>query len=250
MSHYGPPGGPPSGQSPVPGGCPERYDEPSDPWGGHDAYPPGPPPVPLASPGSPVVFASGHASPPGSVPSEQTLRHPGVPPAPVFPAPPPKSRGNGLLIGLIAVLAVLVLGGGGVALYLLAGDSAPPAAGSDATASSNPDPGAPTSGNPDPGATTAGPTTAESPSPEETTVPVRLVEVGQCVRNDGTLDEPRLVVTECGPETYEVLARIDGPTTGSADARSKCASVPGYTQWYYYDADLDDLDFVLCLKER
>lgn len=244
MSHYGPPGGPPSGQPPDPSGYPERYDEPSDPWGGHDAYPPDPPPVsvPSANPGSPVVFASGHASLPGSVPGEQTMHQPGFPPAPApaFPAPP-RNRGNGLLIGLIAVLAVLVLGGGGVALYLLSEDSAPPAAG----------PGATASGYPDSGATTAEPTPAEaSPSPEETTAPVRLVEVGQCVRNDGTLDEPRLVVTECGPETYEVLARIDGRTTGSADARRKCASVPGYTQWYYYDADLDDLDFVLCLKER
>jgi hypothetical protein len=26
--------------------------------------------------------------------------------------------------------------------------------------------------------------------------------------------------------------------------------VPNYTKWYFYDSELDSLDFVLCLKER
>ena len=38
-------------------------------------------------------------------------------------------------------------------------------------------------------------------------------------------------------------------TTGEADAETKCSKVSKYTKWYFYDSELDSLDFVLCLKE-
>ena len=48
----------------------------------------------------------------------------------------------------------------------------------------------------------------------------------------------------------EVLKRVDGATSGEKDAESKCAVVRGYTNWYFYDSELDGLDFVLCLRAR
>ena len=49
--------------------------------------------------------------------------------------------------------------------------------------------------------------------------------------------------------TFEVLKRVDGRTTGEADAENKCSKVDKYTKWYFYDSELDSLDFVLCLRE-
>jgi hypothetical protein len=76
------------------------------------------------------------------------------------------------------------------------------------------------------------------------------VKKGQCVRNEGTADAPVMTIVPCVSGTYEVLKRIDGRTTGEADAEAKCSKVPNYTKWYFYDSELDSLDFVLCLKER
>jgi hypothetical protein len=70
------------------------------------------------------------------------------------------------------------------------------------------------------------------------------------VRNQGTADTPEMKIVPCASGTYQVLKRIDGRTTGEADAESKCSKVPNYTKWYFYDSELDSLDFVLCLRER
>ena len=78
----------------------------------------------------------------------------------------------------------------------------------------------------------------------------RFVSKGQCVRNEGTADRPEMKIVACASGTFEVLKRVDGRTTGEADAESKCNKVPEYTKWYFYDSELDSLDFVLCLKER
>ena len=43
---------------------------------------------------------------------------------------------------------------------------------------------------------------------------------------------------------------IKGATTGESDAERKCSKVTGYTNWFFYDSDLDDLDVVLCLKKQ
>ncbi|WP_375373504.1 hypothetical protein [Micromonospora sp. ATA51] len=47
-----------------------------------------------------------------------------------------------------------------------------------------------------------------------------------------------------------MLRRFDGATSGEKDAQAKCAKVDGYTNWYFFDSELDTLDFVLCLKQR
>jgi len=73
---------------------------------------------------------------------------------------------------------------------------------------------------------------------------------GDCVTNEGTDVKPKMRTSACASGTYKVLERIKGKTTGEQDAEKKCAKVPGYTKWYFFDSQLDDLDFVLCLKEH
>ncbi len=157
------------------------------------------------------------------------------------PSPP---RRRGPLVAVLAIVAVLALGAGaGVRWFRTGGDEAPVMSGSgpdsDVTAS----------------VSSAGPATSASPTPSvaapDSSTNPRFVEVGQCVRNDGPADgKPELLITECGPQTYEVLLRVDGPTTGEEDAAAKCSAVGGYTNWFFFDSDLDTLDFVLCLKQR
>ncbi|MFV2102233.1 LppU/SCO3897 family protein [Micromonospora sp. LOL_024] len=79
----------------------------------------------------------------------------------------------------------------------------------------------------------------------------RFVRAGQCVSNEASAGaKPELLIGECGSKSYEVLRRFDGKTSGEKDAEEKCAKVDGYTNWYFYDSELDSLDFVLCLKQR
>jgi hypothetical protein len=62
------------------------------------------------------------------------------------------------------------------------------------------------------------------------------------------VDEPELVITDCDEGTFRVLKRIDGRTTGDADAKKKCAKVADYTNYFWFDSPLDTLDYVLCLQ--
>ncbi|NYT93614.1 hypothetical protein [Salinispora sp. H7-4] len=153
-------------------------------------------------------------------------------------AEPLPARRRGPLVAVLGIVVFLTLGAGAGALWFRAGgDETPAASGPTGTASVS-------SAEP---ATSVGPGMA---APNSSANP-RFVEVGQCVRNDGPADgTPELLITECGPQTYEVLRRVDGPTTGEKDAAAKCASVGGYTNWFFFDSDLDALDFVLCLKQR
>ncbi|GAA0428105.1 hypothetical protein Aca07nite_34580 [Actinoplanes capillaceus] len=140
--------------------------------------------------------------------------------------PPPARRGFAMG-ALVAVLSVLIGGGVATGAWFLLGrdekDKTPVAATTTAPAG--------------PGAR---PQTSED---------ARFAAKGQCVRNEGTDDEPKLRVVVCTANTYQVLRRIDGKTTGEKDAVGKCSKVTGYTKWYYYDTEYDDVDFVLCLKE-
>ncbi|MFJ8581520.1 flagellar basal body protein FliL [Micromonospora sp. NPDC093277] len=147
------------------------------------------------------------------------------------PAPPKRGKGP-----LVALLAVLVLLGGAGAYWFLGRED--PASGTGDLTSPVVDP----SGQGTDPATTA-------PAPASSTDP-RFVKTGQCVRNEGAADQPKLAISECGAKTYQVVRRIDGPTDGEKDAQTKCAKVEGYTDWYFYDSELDTLDFVLCLKRR
>ncbi|MBQ1023052.1 hypothetical protein [Micromonospora sp. C95] len=150
--------------------------------------------------------------------------------------PPPRRRGR-LLVVLAAVLVLML--GGATAFYLLGrdGDTPTPVAAPTEEVASAPD-------APDDETPLDDPAAAASADP-------RFVQAGQCVRNDaGAAGKPRLLLSECAPRSYEVLRRIDGKTSGERDAEEKCAAVDGYTNWYFYDSELDSLDFVLCLKQR
>lgn len=155
------------------------------------------------------------------------------------PEPPRKGGASPLLVGLLATLVVLVIGGVVVGSFLFDGDGTPP----DTQATAGPS---------DPPADKSSPSTGPAPTsvaPAPST-DARFVKAGQCVLNEGTEEVPKLTITPCAPDTYEVLARFNGATTGKPDAKTKCAKVEKYTNYYFYNSELDDLDFVLCLRKR
>src|SRR6266545_840399 len=219
MSMYGPPGGPYPGQPQDPwqgGGQPQdHYGQPSyDPGYGQPAY-------------NPPQYGQPGYQPGGDM---------WGPPA----APQSKKGGSGLLITVIVVLAVLLCGGGAVTVYLVTQKSGNPAA--------NPSTSAATS-------TGATPTTGPSsePTTEPTTAPTTAgntngaldAHKGDCLVNDGTGDKPKMRKVERGPNTFEVLKRIEG----TSDV-NKCNGTPGYTHNYFYKSTIDSLSFVLCMKQR
>jgi hypothetical protein len=212
MSNNGPYSGPPWS-----GGRPEEpYAEPSDPWGenGRAVHDPAwdAPQIPhqqFAQPAWQQPAASVSSAPPG--PEKRDVA--------------PEKRG--IAMGaLIAVLSVLLGGGLATAVWFLLGskdDESTPVATSSTAVVTVPRP--------------------------QTSADARFATKGQCVRNEGTNTEPELRIVVCTTNTYEVLKRIDGRATGEKDAVAKCAKVTGYTKWYYYDTEYDDVDFVLCLRE-
>ena len=130
------------------------------------------------------------------------------------------------MVVLVAVLSVLAGGGLATSVWLLLNRDEEPAPTAAATTPAN-----------------------AAPRPQ-TSEDARFVAPGQCVRNEGTNADPQLRIVVCAANTYEVLKRIDGGTEGERDAIAKCSKVPGYTKWYYYDTEYDDVDFVLCLREH
>jgi hypothetical protein len=84
----------------------------------------------------------------------------------------------------------------------------------------------------------------------ESSADARFVKKGQCVKNVGSTEDPKLEIAKCAAKTYQVLARFDAATTGQDDAEKKCKDVEGYTDWYFFDSPLDLNDYVLCLKLR
>ena len=55
-----------------------------------------------------------------------------------------------------------------------------------------------------------------------------------------------MLLVNCAPETYEVLARIEATIQVS-----ECEKVDGYKYHYFYDSELGDkFDFVLCMRKR
>ncbi|MEU6072631.1 hypothetical protein [Micromonospora sp. NPDC047074] len=138
-----------------------------------------------------------------------------------------------MIIGLVVVLLLCpCLGLAGWAFYQ-AGEEDDPIALPTASASANPT-ARPTD------RPSAAPTTAR-PSPSRSTY-----AVGDCVVNDGTASDAELRKVPCGPNTYEVLARIPATTDGD-----RCKTrAPESTANYVHDNSLDFLDYVLCLKKR
>lgn len=267
MSNYGPPGGPYAGppQEPWPGRQPQDpYGQPSGPWGGHEPWgagsstpQDGPSSAPGYGPSSTPAYGQGYDprydqgghrehgyddAYPSARPYDPGYGQ-AVAPSPVrepaVPVSPPKKRALSTpVLTLIVVLALLVLGGG-TGFYLMG--------------RSDPTPVSQPTTSPTGSATTDATPTAQpagnTPGPRSST-DARFVTIGQCVKNEGSGGKPKLTIAECASKTYEVMARFDGATNGEADAKSKCAKVQGYTDWYFYNSELDVLDFVLCLKQR
>jgi hypothetical protein len=144
-------------------------------------------------------------------------------------------------VALAVALAVLTCAGLGTSAWLLLRQANRPSAAADDPLLT-PSTVQPTS--------PAAPATGSPNAVPPTRVDARFVTKGQCVRNEGTAEVPEMTISVCASGAYEVLFRVNGRTTGEADAEAKCAKVPNYSKWYFYDSDLDSLDFVLCLKER
>jgi hypothetical protein len=224
MSNYGPPGGQYPGQ-----------------WDDN----------PVSSPSGDPATASGYQAYPQTSHSgygSSQRYEPAYPTADTEPAwsrdgaaRPEEKKSNKPLIALVVTLVVLVFGGGAAAVYLV-GRATGPGKNASGTATTT---GGPT--------VTTSPTAEQPPStpaPEKST-DARFVKVGQCVKNEGNTDgNPKLAIIRCAPKTYEVLQRFDGATNGKQDATTKCSKVEGYTDWYFFNSELDVLDFVLCLKLR
>jgi hypothetical protein len=210
-------------------GSDEPYTEPADPWG--DA----------ATQSSHAPEAAWGGQPVSASPStESSVGYRPYSPAPLDGAPPmwqptttsPRRRNTPIVV-LVIVLGLLIVGGLGTAGWLVLRDRTPQAGDSGQT------------GTP----STAATTEAAVPEPQSSE-DARFVTKGKCVRNEGTADDsPDLKIVPCASGTYQVLKRVDGRTTGEADAESKCGKVAKYTKWYFYDSELDSLDFVLCLRE-
>ena len=211
MSQNGAWPGPPS--HPWSRGNDEPYTEPADPWG--EPHSSGEPSWQPPSQSYPHGYAPLNDPPPGW----------GTPP------PAPEPRRNTPLVALVVVLAALAAAGLTASALLLH-------RGGPAARGSGPSPSA------------AVTSAAASPADRKPAQDARFVKRGQCVENRGTSGAPVMTIVACGPGTFQVLRRIDGRTTGQSDAEAKCAKVSGYTKWYFYDSELDSLDFVLCLRER
>lgn len=281
MSNHGPSGGPYPDRphDPWPGTQPhDPYGEPTDPWSGQDpwggATPSAPPDGGAGSPtaglpgtgsgypeptyrmdqgqpgqgipgqGIPAQGGPGHGYPG----ADQAYSGPGAGygPAVAFsePAPAPRKGLSVWLIALLGVVALLVLGGTGIGILLANKDDPEKQASPTVTES------APPTDDPD-GRTSPGPDSTGDPASGDQATDVRNVTAGQCLRNAGTDKEPDVSIAPCAPGTYEVLARFDG----TADYKKNCGDgkktkVPGYEFHYFYDSELDSVDFVLCLKRR
>jgi hypothetical protein len=154
------------------------------------------------------------------------------------PAPPERSSTR-LIAMIAAVLGVLVVAGAATAFFVTKQDNDKPtaapttqAAGASGEAAAGTEPTSPTG-------------QTGTPAPESS-AEARFAAAGQCLVNDGTDAEPSMRIVACGSNTYQVLARFDG----TIDYAGKCSKVKGYKFHYYFDAELNSLDFVLCLKKR
>lgn len=247
MTNYGQPGGgqpgPWRGQRPdeTPGHRGQPYPPAPEPYPpAVPSYPPAPqgPPGPYGGPPAPPYGPEPRAPYGGSYqPTPPYGGQPYRPDGPYGEDPAPRRRGQGPLIAVLAVVLLVVAVAGVFWFRRGQSDPAPAAAPSSSAAA-----GEPSADVVEPAPSAAAPESSADP---------RFAKVGQCVRNDGTAGgKPKLLISGCTAKSYEVLSRIDGPTSGERDAEAKCGKVEGYTNWYFFDSELDTLDFVLCLKQR
>ena len=212
-----------------PGGAPEGgYAQPQDPWGG---YEPGVASVPTDP--FPQQYDPYNA-PPGQVWSQDTVAHGGR--YGYVPQQPPK-RSTGKVIG-VALAVLIVAGGAGYAAYRLVG--------------------------PQQGVTTTPTTQSTTTPPNTTTAPAvfdpHTVNVGDCIANSGSDDDPQLAVVPCTtPGSYKILKVLtgedipEGPEgTFDRDTTSvQSCKDTGYKSWYgYQDASDDTKDVFFCMSEK
>lgn len=249
MSNYGPPNGQYPGQPSDP------WQHQDDPYGqpGDAQYPTAPygSPDPWSTPGTAGPVSPGqqpHGQPGGYEPGyggQPGYGQPEYPPQPDPygaaapptawgpPAPPPKKRGPGVFIGMVAVLVVLLCGGGLVALYLIGKNGAKPAS------QQSQAPLAQSTGQASPM-----PTAANSPTVDMLD-PVTGIKVGQCVVNNGSNNQADLQIVPCKKNTFKVLARFNNTLEPK-----RCSSVAGYTHYFTYETTPKTDDFLLCLKQQ
>jgi hypothetical protein len=190
----------------------EPYKAPADPWGEHAVADPSWPatPPPIPHQPTPPFHAAPFSDP--------------VPVPPSWGAP----KRNTPIVALVVVLGLLIVAGLGAIGWLAKERLADKAAAKAKPAASS----------------TTGP--ASSPGSED----ARFATAGQCVQNLGSDSQPDMRKAVCTSGTYRVLKVVKGRSSGAKDAESKCSKVTGYTNWFYYDSDLDDLDLVLCLRKQ
>ncbi|MEV6488726.1 hypothetical protein AB0M20_08825 [Actinoplanes sp. NPDC051633] len=225
MTQNGPYPGPPSQPWSNRAPSDEPYTEPADPWGDH----------PTSDAAHTGWSGQSAAMPPAQPPAQpQFGAAPLNTPPPSWgpPVQPARRKRNTPIVALVVVLGLLICGGLGTTAWLISRD----------------DPTDPVA-QPTTPATTSQTNAVTDPEPRSSE-DARFVKKGQCVRNEGTPDQPEMKIVACASGTFEVLKRVDGRTSGEQDAERKCTKVTGYTKWFFYDSELDSLDFVLCLKER
>jgi hypothetical protein len=185
---------------------------------------------PYAEPSDPwqehaVAEPSWHSNSPTIPQQPQSAPFHSVPPSDNWGSPAAPTRRNTPIVALVVVLGLLIVAGLGTTAWLLnKRDHKQPVAG-------------PTTAPATPSSTVTGSQDA------------RFVTVNQCVENKGTAADPDMHKSPCTSGTFKVLKVVKGSTTGEADAEKKCAGVVGYTNWFFYDSDFDELDVVLCLKK-
>ena len=154
-----------------------------------------------------------------------------------YPAPPERSSTR-LIATIVAVLAVLVVGGVVTAFVVTNQEEKPSAAPSADPANQG--------GGADGG--------TERPRPERADrhAGARVVGRGQ-VRGQGSVRGQRRHGRQAQdadrglrPRHLPGTARFDGTT----DYATECGKVKGYQFHYFFDSELNALDFVLCLKQR
>ena len=152
--------------------------------------------------------------------------------------PPPKTRPVTGLVALLGVLALLVFGGVGIGFYLLNDDDPKNEAGSThhqhLRRSRAP--------------AAAGRRAARRPAPAAPRPTPASPTKGKCLVNKGNAKKPVMEITTCAPRHVRgarPLRRHEG-----LRRQVRRGKVPGYEFYYFFDSDLDTLDFVLCLKKR
>ena len=121
-----------------------------------------------------------------------------------------RRKGSGGTVALVIVLVLLLCGGGAAGIWYVLKDNKT----------------TPTTTSPTPKASTSAKSSGErraeragSSAPAGVQAgDAKTVKVGECLDNQGTAQQPRMVKTTCAPATFEVLKRIDG-TVGR---KSKC----------------------------